>query len=99
MSKMLQAVDPLSALQRKARRWVWILWEVEQTAQSPASISGGLPFSRGSGGVQSPSEPMTGGVSGKALSAAGHLSNNLNALPRFNVGQANIETILNGKQR
>ena len=46
---------------------------------------------RGSDGVQSPSEPMTGGVSGKALSAAGHLSNNLNALPRFNVGGANIE--------
>ena len=64
---------------------------IEQTAQSPASISGGLPSTRGSGGVQSTSEPMTGGVSDKALSAAGHLSNNSNALPRFNVGGANIE--------
>ena len=36
---------------------------------------------------------MTGGASGKALSTAGHLSNNLDALPRFNVGGANIEWI------
>ena len=55
------------------------------------SLSGGLPSIRGSGGVQSTYEPMTGGVSGKALSAAGNLSNNLNALPRFNFGGANIE--------